>query len=86
MDLASILHLNATQVFFLYLVFWVISTALNALPQPTEKSSAGYRWFYGFSHGLMASWANVADAIKPKEATNAGGTNVSLPSGTTTKP
>ena len=64
MNLISILHLNATQIIAVYFAFWMISTALNALPEPNDKSGLWYRWFYGFSHGLLASWKNVVLSMK----------------------
>lgn len=36
-------------------VYWLFSAAISSMPMPTDKSSPGYRWFFGFTHLLAGS-------------------------------
>ena len=66
MDFASVGRTTKEQIIVVYLVFWVISTALSAMPEPVTTSNGAYRWFYTFAHGLLASWGSVSAALKSK--------------------
>lgn len=38
------------------IVFFVLSTAVRALPEPEENGSKFYLWFYNFTHGILANY------------------------------
>jgi hypothetical protein len=42
------------------IIIWIISAAINALPEPTDASNAFYRWFYIFATVLVG---HLHDAI-----------------------
>ena len=44
-------------------LYWTFSAAIGALPAPTEKSGAFYRWAFQFLNTLAA---NVARAFSSK--------------------
>lgn len=52
---------HALDCFVAYLVFMA---AVQALPRPTDKSSAFYTWFYQFVHLLAMNLKLVADPRK----------------------
>jgi hypothetical protein len=35
------------------ILFWIISAAINGLPEPDDHSSAFYRWFYVFATTIV---------------------------------
>ncbi|PWT93077.1 MAG: hypothetical protein C5B54_02430 [Acidobacteria bacterium] len=45
------------------ILFWIFSAAVNALPLPTDESSAGYRWIYTFLTTLLG---HVSDAMNQR--------------------
>lgn len=61
MDFRSLLH-NPVVVLCAY---WLLSSALQSMPEPSQESSAFYRWFYGFVHIAAANWHQVKGAINP---------------------
>ena len=56
-------YLTAHQTTVIVAVLFVCSSAVSALPPPTDTSKPFYKWFYKFSNGLMA---NVS-AIRGKQ-------------------
>jgi hypothetical protein len=46
------------------IIFWVISAAVNALPEPSETSSGWYRWVYTFLTTLVG---HLHDAINQRK-------------------
>lgn len=44
--------------------YWIFSSFVGALPQPTEKSHAVYKFAFGFFHGLAGNLKNAANAFK----------------------
>lgn len=65
MDLNSILHLTTGQIVAVAFAYWVFSTAVRALPEPSTASGMFYRWMYGFAHGLGANWGHFKEALTP---------------------
>lgn len=45
------------------IVWWLLSTAIRALPKPEKGDSKAYRWFYSFSHGIGANWNHFKDGL-----------------------
>jgi len=46
------------------IIFWIISAAVNALPEPSETSSSWYRWTYTFLTTLVG---HLHDAINQRK-------------------
>lgn len=70
--LPAIDHIFDQQVLEGLLIFWVASAAVRALPEPTERSSPFYVWFYTFTQLFLANFELMrqgkrggANAAKP---------------------
>lgn len=48
--------------------FWIVSSAIRAMPDPQPNASGFYRWSFAFLHVLLANWDKVAVATMPKLA------------------
>jgi len=50
-------------------IYWIVSAAISALPEPDGKSNAGYVWLYRFSHTVAG---NLTTAFGNRLSTIAG--------------
>lgn len=48
------------HVYVLFLVYYVFSNAISALPLPDTSSSKFYGWFFKFANGLAANISRAA--------------------------
>ena len=60
MNLDQLLHNPAVVT----AAWWLLSSAIQTMPEPTTTSSPGYLWLYRFLHILGANWSQVM--AKPK--------------------
>lgn len=63
MDLVSLIntHLTAVDVAFIYLV---LSSAVQALPEPTPYDNRFYLFVFKFAHTMVANWKVVGKKEK----------------------
>lgn len=58
------MHAFVHSPWFGAVVLWIFSAAVGAMPDPDNTSSKGYRWLYGFAHGLSANLDKVKNSIQ----------------------
>lgn len=65
-DVLSQLHelLMNPVVWKVLVAYWVFSAFVGALPTPTDKSPAIYRFFFRFAHGLSGNLNRAALSFK----------------------
>jgi hypothetical protein len=64
-------HWVQTHGFDMMLFYFLYSALVSPMPEPTSKSSQGYRYVYGVAHSLAGNLKNVAKAVSPITMTTA---------------
>ena len=49
----------------LYAIFWIVSSAVSALPEPKTTSSSFYVWFHNFAQLVVANWSKLKSPQPP---------------------
>ena len=55
MDVNALVH----NPFFVYALFYVVSSAVQAMPEPGTSSSQWYIWFHNFPQLLLSNWSKM---------------------------
>jgi len=50
-----------STMFWVFITYVIVSNAVNAMPEPGNLSSAGYKWFFTFSHGVLMQVGRFAN-------------------------
>lgn len=46
-------------------VYWILSAAVSAMPEPDAKTGPGYLWLYRFSHTIAGNVKTVLGSKIP---------------------
>ena len=64
-DLNKLVH-SPSQILYVYLALWALSSLAHAMPVPEVKSSKGYQWVYNLLQFLLANLGKLQSfATKP---------------------
>ena len=66
MDFASWINQNLTAI-DVAVLYLIVSSAVQALPEPNTSDPKLYQWLYKFSHAVVANWRPAVKKVETKK-------------------